>query len=425
AATDIVMVPLNPALTPAELEWQLGHADARLLLFGADLAATAAALPGDRIRRELTLADLPAAPLTPRADPDAPMVQMYTSGTTGTPKGALLTEAHLIALVDAWLREMPLGPGDRTLQVTPLFHVGALMMVLCNVVAGATLVLPPGFAPRAALRLLADAGVTHTLMVPAMARWMLMEPEAATATFPTLRAFVYGAAPMPAALLRRAREAFRCDLLQGYGLTETAGVLTVLRPADHARPELAAAAGRPLVCCEVAVVDAAGAPLPAGEVGEVVARGANVSGRYAGLPDDTALRDGWFHTGDAGYLDAEGYLFLVDRLKDMILVGGENVYSREVEAALEAHPDVAEVAVIGTPHEVFGEAVTALVVPRPGVDADALPRALIRHCRARLARFKCPTVVEICASLPRNAAGKLRKAELRAARWAHLDRRIG
>ena len=477
AWTGAVIVPLNGNLTPTELRWQLDHAHARLVLCGASHAAVLAPLradgPTDREWRCFDAVDgwdgLPEGPAPTRAEPDPhrPIVQMYTSGTTGRPKGALLTEANLLALVDAWLTEMPLAPGDRTLQVTPLFHVGALMMVLCNLSAGATLVLPPEFTPGGALRALRERGVTHTLMVPAMIRWLLMEAAAGPPAplAPTLRALVYGAAPMPTALLTEAAAALGCDLLQGYGLTETAGVLTVLRPDDHraalaaafsavgpsslarhpavGRPDLALAAsavpepavgpdpaarlraaGRPLRCCEIRVVDRDGNLLPPGEAGEVIARGANITPGYADDPQATAeaLRDGWFHTGDVGYLDADGYLFLVDRLKDMILVGGENVYSREVEEALEAHPAVREVAVVGAPHPVFGEEVVAFVVAdgEPG----ALARELIRHCRQRLARYKCPTRVELRPALPRNAAGKLKKSDLRAPLWATHDRPI-
>lgn len=442
AWTGAVIVPLNGNLTPTELRWQLDHARARLVLCGASHAAVLAPLradaPTDREWRCFDVVDgwdgLPEGPAPTRADPDPhrPIVQMYTSGTTGRPKGALLTEANLLALVDAWLAEMPLAPGDRTLQVTPLFHVGALMMVLCNLAAGATLVLPPEFTPGGALRALRERGVTHTLMVPAMIRWLLMEAAAGAPSplAPTLRALVYGAAPMPSALLTEAAAALGCDLLQGYGLTETAGVLTVLRPDDH-RAALGSgpsarlrAAGRPLRCCEIRVVGRGGELLLAGQAGEVIARGANVTPGYADDPQATAeaLRDGWFHTGDVGYLDADGYLFLVDRLKDMILVGGENVYSREVEEALEAHPAVREVAVVGAPHPVFGEEVVAFVVAdgEPGT----LARQLIRHCRERLARYKCPTRVELRPALPRNAAGKLKKSDLRAPLWASHDRPI-
>jgi acyl-CoA synthetase (AMP-forming)/AMP-acid ligase II len=269
-----------------------------------------------------------------------------------------------------------------------------------------------------------------------MLRWMLGERDVERRTFPALRRIVYGAAPIPPELLTRALRVFDCGFVQGYGLTETTGALTVLRPEDHApgvSPERLASAGRPLDCCEVRVVDEHGGDVRSGRagtdgpVGEVVARGANVFAGYWNLPDANAeaFRDGWFHTGDLARIDADGYLTLVDRKKDMLVVGGENVYPREVEDALLAHPDVADAAVIGAPHDVWGEEVLALVVVPPGcAPPRAFDRILIHHCRERLAVFKCPTRVELRDALPRNAAGKLDKKALREPYWAGRSRRI-
>jgi fatty-acyl-CoA synthase len=415
-STGAVVVPLNHRLQPPELAWILADAGVvvtlvadGLTLEGATASLTDVAHAGPAPARH----DVPGG---------GPLIQMYTSGTTGRPKGALLGEAQLLALVYAWLEEMPLLPADRTLQVTPLFHVGAVMMTLCNLVAGATLVLPIEFTPATALHALSARGVTHTLLVPAMIRWLLLQPDLDAHPVTTLRALVYGAAPMPSALLAQVMTRFPCDLLQGYGLTETAGVLTVLRPADHHVASRRLSAGQPLSCCEVRVVRADGEIAPVGEPGEVEARGTNLLQGYHGLAADTSMHEGWFCTGDVGYLDPDGYLFLVDRKKDMILVGGENVYPSEVEAVIAEVPGVAEVAVIGVPHEVFGESVHAVVVaPDAG---DDLRRLVIRACRAGLARYKCPTSVEVVAALPRNAAGKVLKAELRRPFWEGRERNI-
>jgi acyl-CoA synthetase (AMP-forming)/AMP-acid ligase II len=419
-ALGAVIVPVNTRLKPAEIAWVLEDAGVTVVLADPDLQ------PGCPVPSVLW-EEVPGAEDGPRAagDPHRPVVQMYTSGTTGRPKGALLSTANLVALVTSWLEEMPLTSDDRTLQVTPLFHVGALMMVLCNLAAGATLCLPLAFKPADALRWLADRRVSHTLLVPAMIRWMLMEPGAREVPFPALRTVVYGASPMPTGLLRDALQVFGCDFLQGYGLTETAGVVTVLRAPDHdlEHPERLPSAGVALSCCEIRVVDPDDRDVAVGVVGEVVTRGGNVTAGYHGRPDATAeaLRGGWFHTGDAGYLDADGYLFLVDRIKDMVLVGGENVYPSEVERVLAAQPGVVEVAVFGVPHEVWGEAVMAAVVRSDeGIDS----RTRIRACRSELARYKCPTRVTFVEALPRNAAGKVRKAELRAPFWEGRDRAI-
>lgn len=432
-----VIVTLNHHLKPPELAWQIEDADARVVLFADHVApqlAEARQARGDRTCFWCfdPLPDVDPVPVSappPHVDTghDAPLVQMYTSGTTGRPKGAVLCERNLVALIRSWAELVPLDASSRTLQVTPLFHIGAVTQALSSLAMGGTLLLHREFTPTAALRALRDEGVTHALLVPAMIRWILLEKEVRGAHFPSLKVLIYGAAPMPPTLAEEARALFDCDWFQGYGLTETTGVLTALRPEDHAVPERLAAAGRALSCCEVRVVGPDDRPLPPGEVGEVVARGANVALGYHGRPDATeeAWRGGWFHTGDVGRVDADGLLFLVDRLKDMILVGGENVYSREVEVALEEHPDVREVAVIGVPHDVWGEGVTAFVAPRdPVEDPAAFQRALVRHCRERLARYKCPTRVEVVAGLPRNAAGKVRKDELRAPFWAGRDRGI-
>ncbi|MCB9684418.1 MAG: AMP-binding protein [Alphaproteobacteria bacterium] len=432
-----VVVTLNHHLKPPELAWQIEDADARVVLLADHVApqlAEARVARGDRTAfwcfDPLDDVDAIPAAVAPSRAPtghDAPLVQMYTSGTTGRPKGAVLCERNLVALVRSWAELVPLDAHSRILQVTPLFHIGAVTQALSSLAMGATLLLHREFTPTAALRALRDEGVTHALLVPAMIRWILIEKEAAGASFPALEVLIYGAAPMPPTLAAEARRLFACDWFQGYGLTETTGVLTALLPADHEVPERLSAAGRALSCCEVRVVGPDDVPLPPGEVGEVVARGANVALGYHARPEATAeaWRGGWFHTGDVGRLDADGLLFLVDRLKDMILVGGENVYSREVEVALEAHPAVREVAVIGVPHEVWGEAVTAFVAPREPVgDAAAFERSLVRHCRSVLARYKCPTRVVLAEALPRNAAGKVRKDELRAPFWAGRDRGI-
>jgi long-chain acyl-CoA synthetase len=434
-----VMMPLNWRLKQAEVSWILSDCPARVLVADADFAEAAANCGAARFLFDGTregwsaFAELAsdAAVETTAIDTNDVAIQMYTSGTTGNPKGAMLTHGNVLSLTEAWLFDMPLQPAlSRFLQVTPLFHVGGMLMLMSTVMAGATLHLLPEFEPVQAIETLIRERITHTLMVPSMIQWTLLEPALRGKAFPDLELIVYGASPMPVAVLERAMTAFGCDFLQGYGLTETAGVALTLRPEDHrypageSPPRRLAAAGRAVQCSDVRVVDESGDETPVGETGEIVVRGPNVTPGYWNAPDATreALRDGWFHTGDLATRDDKGFIYVVDRLKDMILVGGENVYPREIEDVLMAADGVADAAVIGAPHDVWGEEVIALVVPKAGADLNA--RALIRHCRASLARFKCPTQVKTIAELPRNAAGKLLKRELREPYWKDHERRV-
>jgi acyl-CoA synthetase (AMP-forming)/AMP-acid ligase II len=343
----------------------------------------------------------------------------------------MLAHASLRSMVAGWLLELPLHVGKhRFLQVTPLFHVGGLLMLLANVAAGSTLVLHPEFFPDDAALALANEGITDALFVPSMLQWLLSEGVVKGGSFRELQTIVYGAAPMPLPLLEQSLETFGCNFLQGYGLTETCGVLTVLRPDDHRwgpgepPPRRLASAGREVLCSRVRVICDGGRDAQPGEVGEVVARGENIMSGYYQMPEATAsaLEDGWLHTGDLAEVDDEGFIYIVDRKKDMIIVGGENVYPREVERVLLCHPGVADAAVIGVPHPVWGEEVLALLVRRP--DADVGAREVIQHCRSELARFKCPTKVEFREQLPRNAAGKVLKRTLREPYWDGHERRV-
>lgn len=363
-----------------------------------------------------------------RPDPGELAILMYTSGTTSAPRGAMLTHANVAALVDRWVVELELGGApDRFLQVTPLFHVGGMLELMSIVRTGAALRLLPEFLPGPALDVLEHEAATHALFVPAMLQWLLAEKGVEARRFPALRRIVYGAAPIEPRTLERALAVFGCGFLQGYGLTETSGVVTVLRPSDHdpaGDPARLASAGRALPGLELRVVDASGNDVPTGEPGEVVVRGPQVVPGYWRRPEDDAraFTDGWFRTGDVGRLDEAGYLTLVDRVKDLILVAGENVFPGEVEAALREHPDVEAAAVIGIPNAHWGEEVLAVVVPRAG--ATPGERELVQHCRARLARFKCPTRIELRPELPRNPAGKVQKRELREPHWRDRERRI-
>lgn len=434
ARAGAVLVTLNWRLAAEELAWVFTDAAPKLVVaepafekvMGSREWITFAALSNSPAREREPRGDEGAVPLQ-----DAPCTQMYTSGTSGHPKGAVLTHGNWDAMVGAWLQDMRVHEGHRFLQVTPLFHVGGVLMVLSNVLRAATLYLLPEFEPAAAIEALARHRITHTLMVPAMVEWVLREPEVSLHDYPDLELLVYGAAPMNVATLRRAADVFGADFLQGYGLTESAGVLLTLTVEDH-RAALAAgddarlaSAGRAVGCSSVRIAGPDGTEVPDGTAGEVVARGTNMFSAYWGsTPDRSGWREGWFRTGDVGLRDADGYITIVDREKDMILVGGENVYPREVERVLVDLPDVEDAAVIGIPHAIWGEAVHALVVaPSVGESAPNI-RAWQRVCRSSLARFKCPASIEVVESLPRNAAGKLLKRELRMRYWPEGEKLI-
>ena len=450
ASIDAVVVPLNWRLSVPELHWILGNATPRVVIASAPFSQAI-----DGLRAELdnaqawialdeapagwtpwckALADAPAIvpdPIRPPQALHAELAQVYTSGTTGRPKGAVLTHANVAGGIAGVASDFALQPGqDKILQVTPLFHVGGMLMVLLCLSNSATLRLLPEFEPMPTARCLAHEGITHTLMVPAMLRWMLSEPGVDQLDFPALRLVAYGAAPMPLQLLEQAMGRLSCGFFQGYGLSETAGMLTVLRPQDHVLDgsprSLArlASAGREMAGTHIRVVDAQGQDLPAGQLGEVVARGACVSPGYWGLPEATreANKGGWFWTGDIGFLDEERYLTIVDRSKDLIVLGGENIYPREIELALLTHPAVVDTAVIGIPHTTWGEEVLAFVSLRPDVAFE--PRGLVAHCRQSLARYKCPTQIQQVPAIPRNAAGKIEKSALREPYWAGQRKRV-
>jgi acyl-CoA synthetase (AMP-forming)/AMP-acid ligase II len=448
-----VVLPISWRLRPKEVTYILDDADAAAVFVEKDLVAefTPCLEEANATRRWIAIgspetengswdryedwADGDADAAEATHNPDDLAMLMYTSGTTGHPKGAMLSHGNILSMTRSWLEDMPLTAGrDRFLQVTPLFHVGGVLMLMSTVSTGVPMRLLPEFLPGPALDCVEDEGITHALFVPAMVTWLLQEPGVEGRDFSSLRMVIYGAAPMPVDHLRRAMRLFGCDFLQGYGLTETAGVLTTLRPEDHdlpsdgTVPRRLASVGRGVSCCDVRVVDENGRDVApgedGGEIGEIVARGSNISSSYWNLPEESAVshRDGWFHTGDLASVDRDGFIYVVDRLKDMICVAGENVYPREVELVLGEHADVGEAAVIGIPHDLWGEEVLAVVVPVKGQEPDV--RALIQHCRAHLARYKCPTRICFSEELPRNPAGKVQKRHLRDPYWAKRGRQV-
>jgi acyl-CoA synthetase (AMP-forming)/AMP-acid ligase II len=443
---DAVLVPLNYRLTPADWASILGDARPRVLFatepfrsavdsFRAELdsvehfIALDEAGPGWEDFRQWSV-DPPAAPPDRYVSDLHDVYQMYTSGTTGRPKGAVLTHQGVTAnLIQNSLANRP-QPGERALVVTPLFHAAVIPSALSWLVGGGALVIHADFVPAEVIRALGEEKITYALLVAAMIQACLVTvPDVATRHYPDLRLIQYGASPIAEQTLRRAMEAFRCDFLQSYGLTEATQVLTYLSPADHRRalaerPELLLSAGRPALGTEIRVVDDDDAPLPNGTIGEIVARGPQLMRGYWNRPNESAdaLRGGWLHTGDAGVVDDEGYVFVQDRLKDVIVSGGENVYPRAVEDVLFQHPAIADAAVIGVPDERWGETVKAIVVLRDGVAARE--EDIVEYCRGKVAGFARPRSVDFIAALPRNPSGKVLKRVLREPYWSSQSRRV-
>jgi long-chain acyl-CoA synthetase len=356
-------------------------------------------------------------------------MQLYTSGTTGLPKGAMLANANLGTLLP---HVGPWWQFDETsvnLVCMPLFHIGGSGWALVGMGVGCHTILCREFVPAEILATLERHQATNALFVPAMLQFLTMVPGAAARDYRALRSIVYGASPITNEVLVRSMQTFRCPFVQVYGLTETTGAITQLPAADHAvegpRARLLRSAGKPFPWVELRIVEPGGRACGPGEVGEVWTRSVQNFQGYWGREEETARTldaDGWLRTGDAGFLDEEGYLFLTDRVKDMIISGGENVYPAEVENALSDHPAIADVAVIGVPDERWGETVKAVVVRTPGATAGAVD--IIAFARERLAHFKCPTSVDFVESLPRNPSGKILKRELREPYWQGRARRI-
>jgi fatty-acyl-CoA synthase len=442
-----VPVPLNYRLAPPELAYIANDSESRLLIARGEYVEAV-----DGLRSELkTVETFIAQDADPRAgweafhgwvgaqpvtapdreiSPNDDLYQMYTSGTTGRPKGAIVTHRAAIGQLSQQIPAFDARREDRVLIVAPIYHAAAAITALGAVALGSTLVVHEDFDPAAVVRALSEDGITRTTLVPAMIQACLVfVPEAAERSYDALRLIVYGASPIAAETLKRAMEVFRCGFAQGYGMTETTAQLTLLGPEDHrralaGRPELLLSAGRPLPGTEIRIVDEHDSPVANGTIGEIVGRGPQLMRGYWNLPDASAeaLKDGWLHTGDAGILDDEGYLYIQDRTKDMIVSGGENVYPREIENVLFEHPGVADVAVIGIPDEKWGETVKAIIVLREGQAVTA--EAVIEFCKGKLAGYKRPRSVDFIEALPRNASGKVLKKELREKYWVGRTRRV-
>jgi len=437
-----IINPLNLRLAPLELEFILNDSGTKVCFVDAFFAPLIdrarprlgidvvvligdGDVPHDARYEDLVSAGTPEIPEEP--EEDDPVILMYTGGTTGTPKGVLIdSRAAILDMYKIGVR-FPFEGDHVYLHQTPMFHAASFGGVLTVPAVGGTSTYVGLFEPGAVLDAIEREQVTTTVMVPTMVQMLLDHPAYRPDRLASLRFLSYGASPMPTALLQRLlKDLPHVDLYQGYGMTESSGLLTVLGPSEHREGgELLNSAGRPLVGTALSVHDPYGAEVPTGEVGEIWARAGNFMREYWNRPDETraAFAGGWYHTGDAGRIDERGYLYLVDRVKDMIVSGGENVYSAEVENALASHPAVAQVAVIGIPSDRWGEAVHAIVVLKPG--ATASERELQDWARERIAGFKLPKSIEFRAEpLPLSGALKVLKRDLRDPYWEGSDRKV-
>jgi acyl-CoA synthetase (AMP-forming)/AMP-acid ligase II len=444
----VVLVPLNYRLAPAEWAFIVDDAQARMLLAAPEYVEVAEGIRGDltTVKHCVAMGETRAAGWEPyRAwtaqqpvkapdrliTRDHDVYQMYTSGTTGRPKGAVLTHGAVTSNIVQACMASRVEAGERFLIVAPMYHAAAAVTAFCAVYWGASLYIQSDFIPAEVVRALSEERIGLATLVPAMIQaCLVMVPDVADRRYDTLRTISYGASPIAEQTLRRAIDVFQCEFRQGYGMTETTAVLSQLQPRDHERalrdkPDLLLSAGRAVFGTEIRVVDEDDRPVPQGTIGEIIARGPQLMRGYWNQPEATidALRGGWMHTGDAGIMDDEGFLYIQDRVKDMIVSGGENVYPREVEEVLFQHPAIADAAVIGVPDERFGEAIKAVVVLREG--ASASEEDIIAFCRGKLGGYKRPRSADFVAGLPRNPSGKVLKRELREPYWKGHRRRVG
>ncbi|MEM6857640.1 MAG: long-chain-fatty-acid--CoA ligase [Pseudomonadota bacterium] len=434
-----VMAPLGWRLAPREVGYILADTGAKLVIAEEDFLASA-----DDVAKSME--DGPAvveaetffaaaareepASITP-ISPDDPVLQLYTSGTTGNPKGAQLSNANLFGLrrpgTAAGLEYLDYQEGDCILCAMPVAHIGGTGVGVIGTSSGVRALIQPEYTPMGVIEAVKD-GATHMFLVPAAVQMAIQHPLAAETDWSGLRYMMYGAAPMPLELLKQAVATMpQTGFMQVYGMTETTGTVTYLPPEDHVLEgnERMRSAGKAVPGVRIEIRDEDNKAMPLGEIGEVCILSPSNTAGYWKLPEATAKTidpDGWLHTGDAGIMDADGYVYIQDRIKDMIISGGENVYPAEVESAIFGHPAIAEVAVIGIPSEKWGEEVKACCVPKPGMEID--PNDVIAYTRERIAPFKCPKSVDVIPEMPRNASGKILRRQLRAPYWVGQERQV-
>lgn len=447
--TGAVPVPLNYRLAPAEWTYILDNAGAKLVFVGPGYDAMIA-----EIVTELSiavkfisfdggldgalvyypwLAEQDASPVACRVQSDDIFYQMYTSGTTGLPKGVIVSHANYaanLAQTTNMIARLP-NAGDRALVVTPLYHAAAVWITAFCTARGMSIILKTDFDPVDVVETLDRERVVFTFLVPAMIQACLTSvPDVGERDWSALKMLMYGASPIAEDVLRRAVSCFGCDVYQAYGLTETTAILTLLGADEHRRAlageaHLLLAAGRPLPGTAMRIADDDDEACAVGEIGQILARGPQIVPGYWAMEEATAdfLKDGWAHTGDAGEIDEQGYLYIRDRIKDMVVSGGENIYPREIENVLFDHPHIIDAAVIGVPDTKFGEALLAVIVTDTGKEISS--DEIIAFCRKRLGGYKVPRRIRCVTALPRNASGKVLKQELRKPYWDNGTRSVG
>lgn len=435
--------PINSRLAPGEIGFILGDSGPKLLFVGEDFFETAlaavaelpsppqlVALYGSHPRfvpLDQWLGDASTASLADRPRLSDDVLQLYTSGTTGLPKGVVLTHRNYRRFMEmaTEVDGFAYGEDETVMIVMPLFHVAGTNVSFSGLAQGGRLVLVKDFTAPDAIRLVTEENVAHAFLAPAMIQMMLQCPDVASGDYSELKSIAYGASPIAEDVLRRARETFGCDFVQFYGMTESAGSGSYLSPSAHDLPGKLTSCGKPWPGVDMTILDAEGREMAQGEIGEIAIRGDIVMKEYWNRDAATAdtLEGGWLHTGDVGYRDADGFFFVHDRIKDMIVSGGENVYPAEVESAIMGCPGVADVAVIGVPDDRWGEAVKALIVAVP--DGRPEPADVIAWARERIAGYKAPKTIEFIEVLPRNPSGKVLRRELRQPYWEGRDRAVG
>lgn len=416
-----IVMPVNTKLAPPEVEYIFNHSEAKALIYDKRLEDIVnqskhsfkekLSIQED-IERLLADNEVLYEPVNMNGEDTA--VVMYTSGTTGKPKGVMLTHQNIISTAEIWSEAMSITDADRMLISTPLFHCAACHVFMIPVTyKGGTVIIEEAFSPKGTLDLLQKTSPTMFFGVPAMYTIILNLPEIKNLELPSLRLFGYGAAPMPYEILKKLKETFPKVKVQNlYGQTENSPAASTLK--DHLALDKIGSVGEALPQTEVRVVDEFGEPLPTGQVGEIVMRGPQVMKGYLKDEEETrrTIKNGWLYTGDLGRMDEDGLLYIVDRKKDMIIRGGENVYPVEVEEVLYQIPGLFEAAVVGVPHEVLGEVPKAYIVVKEG--ATLTEADVISHCSSNLAKYKIPMAIEFLDELPRNASGKVLKHTLRS-----------
>jgi acyl-CoA synthetase (AMP-forming)/AMP-acid ligase II len=421
----LIVVPLNTRLSEREIDHVLVDATPHGMIRHSSLAVPTVQLPWQLVLDEETLESPSGSYPDAVYDPDAVFTLIYTSGTTGLPKGVALTHANILANVDHVNYWMRYREGGVYLHAAPIFHIADFPFMFASPAFGTCQTTIPKFSPQTFCQIVERERVTHTVLVPTMINMLTQFEELKNYDLTSLERLGYGGSPIAPELIHRTRDVLpNVKLTQVYGLSET-GFLTGLQNHEHTKTRLTSC-GRACPGIDVRIVDDAGKEVGVGQTGELVARGANVMRGYWNNPKETklAFREGMFRTGDIGYQDSDGYFYILDRLKDMIVTGGENVYSGEVEAVIYQHPAVREVAVFGIPDPKWGELVMACVVPKAGATLTA--DELISFCRRSLANYKVPRRVEFSEiDLPKNGSGKILKKNLRQRFWTDRERVVG